>query len=114
MNKLKILVCTHKQSEYTRTEEPFFPIQAGKALHPDLDLGFTCDNTGDNISEKNDHYSELTVLYWGWKNIKDVEYIGLNHYRRYFDADLCSSLRKRFTISFVNLCSPSSLLLRSG
>ena len=53
-----------------------------------MDLGFTCDNTGDNISEKNDHYSELTVLYWGWKNIKDVEYIGLNHYRRYFDADI--------------------------
>jgi hypothetical protein len=30
----------------------------------------------------------LTVLYWGWKNIKNVEYLGLNHYRRYFNADI--------------------------
>jgi hypothetical protein len=51
-------------------------------------LGFACDNTGDNISDKNSHWSELTVLYWGWKNIKNVEYLGLNHYRRYFNADI--------------------------
>ena len=88
MEKLKILVCAHKKSDYTRTKEPFFPVQAGKALHPDLNLGFACDNTGDNISDKNSHWSELTVLYWGWKNIKNVEYLGLNHYRRYFNADI--------------------------
>ena len=46
-------------------------------------LGYTPDNTGENISSKNPNYCELTGLYWAWKNM-DYEYIGLCHYRRYF------------------------------
>ncbi len=46
-------------------------------------MGFTPDNTGDNISEKNKNYCELTALYWAWKNL-DADFIGLVHYRRYF------------------------------
>lgn len=84
---LKIIVCAHKADGHIKTDEPYFPLQVGKELHPELDLGFACDNTGDNISEKNPSYCELTALYWGWKNIHDVEYLGLNHYRRYFKVD---------------------------
>ena len=47
------------------------------------------DNTGDNISEKNVNYSEMTALYWVWKNelsgsedFETAEYIGMCHYRR--------------------------------
>jgi hypothetical protein len=47
------------------------------------------DNTGDNISEKNVNYSEMTALYWIWKNVlsghlkaESAEYIGMCHYRR--------------------------------
>lgn len=90
MKKLAILVCAHKKSNYTRNNDPFIAVQAGAALHSDLDLGFEKDNTGENISDKNSHWSEFTVLYWGWKNIKDVEYLGLNHYRRYFDCNINS------------------------
>lgn len=85
-NKLnvKILVCCHKQ-DVMATQEPYMPIHVGKALHPELDLGIQGDNTGDNISEKNGSYCELTGMYWAWKNLKDVDVIGLCHYRRYFD-----------------------------
>lgn len=64
------------------------PIQAGAALCSERAADILdCD--GENISEKNGNYSELTVLYWLWKNrliqeTKDagIEYYGLVHYRR--------------------------------
>lgn len=86
--KLAILVCCHKADENIRNYPPYKAIQVGAALHPEMDLGFMKDNVGDNISEKNMLYNELCAIYWAWKNMKDVEYVGLNHYRRYFDIDL--------------------------
>lgn len=86
MEKIKILVCCHKNDIFIRKDPPYFPIQVGKALRPDINLGFQCDDEGENISLKNSQYCELTALYWGWKNLQDVEYKGLCHYRRYFDC----------------------------
>ena len=52
------------------------------------------DNIGVNISEKNGNYSELTVLYWIWKNKLNIcgddvdesrQYFGLAQYRRFLD-----------------------------
>lgn len=42
------------------------------------------DDEGDNISELNPLYCELTTQYWAWKNV-DADYYGFCHYRRYFD-----------------------------
>lgn len=41
------------------------------------------DNIGDNISSKNYCYSDVTALYWYWKNIQ-CDIIGNNHYSKYF------------------------------
>ena len=86
--KITILVCAHKPDEHIRNYPPYKAIQVGAALHPEMDLGFLKDNVGDNISEKNPKYCELSAIYWGWKNLKNVEYAGLAHYRRYFDIDI--------------------------
>ena len=84
MNKnVKILVCCHKK-DLMVVQEPYLPIQVGKS-NAIIDLGIQGDDTGDNISHLNHSYAELTGLYWAWKNLKCVDYIGLCHYRRYFD-----------------------------
>lgn len=88
MDKIKIIVCAHKADSCTRDGGIYKAVQVGKNCNPTLDLGYTCDNEGDNISEKNPYYSEYTALYWGWKNLHNVEYSGLCHYRRYFDLDI--------------------------
>ena len=83
MSKIKIIVCCHKD-DIKASSEVYMPLHVGKAIS-DKDLGIACDNTGDNISNKNESFCELTGLYWAWKNLKDVDYVGLCHYRRYFD-----------------------------
>ncbi|VUX36225.1 Uncharacterised protein [Bifidobacterium longum subsp. infantis] len=79
-----VAVAAHKQ--YRMPDDPIYlPVQVGKALHEDVNLGFVGDDTGDSISGLNAWYSELTALYWIWKNI-DSRYKGLVHYRRHFAA----------------------------
>lgn len=92
----KILICCHKPCELPPDPDGLFlPVQVGAAIS-DVDLGMQRDDQVngepcDNISAKNKNYCELTALYWAWKNIKkiypNIEYIGLNHYRRYFSFD---------------------------
>ncbi|MFD1316963.1 DUF4422 domain-containing protein [Loigolactobacillus zhaoyuanensis] len=78
----KILVAAHKNYVMPADKALYLPVFVGKALHPDVNQTFQGDNTGDNISEKNSHYNELTAIYWAWKNL-DADAIGLVHYRRY-------------------------------
>lgn len=83
MNNLKLLVCCHKDDIIIK-DEPYLPIHVGKASSP-LTMGIQSDDIGDNISSRNPSFCELTGMYWAWKNLKNVDYIGLCHYRRYFD-----------------------------
>ena len=60
------------------------PVQVGCALRNDLFPWAWHDNDGENISDQNAMYCELTAQYWAWKNV-DAEYYGFCHYRRYFN-----------------------------
>ena len=83
MSNIKIFICAHKDVSLPQ-HLYFLPIQAGAALRDHID-GYQPDDEGDNISIKNPHFCELTCHYWAWKNLKNVDIVGLNHYRRYFD-----------------------------
>ena len=83
MANIKIFICAHKEVELPQHPH-FLPVQAGAALHDPIP-GYQPDNEGDNISAKNPHFCELTCHYWAWRNLKQVDIVGLNHYRRYFD-----------------------------
>lgn len=80
--KIKIIIATHKK--YTMPEDAIYlPLHVGKEGKEDL--GYTGDNTGDHISQRNASFCELTGLYWGWKNL-ECDYMGLAHYRRHFSV----------------------------
>ncbi|MGV0168884.1 DUF4422 domain-containing protein [Furfurilactobacillus sp. WILCCON 0119] len=87
----KIIVATHKNYQMPADKQLYLPVFVGKALHPDVNQTFQGDNTGDNMSEKNSSYNELTAVYWAWKNVS-ADAIGLVHYRRYLSEHKEKSL----------------------
>lgn len=96
-NDVTILVCCHKK-DYFYDGPGFLPIQVGKAI-ANVDLGIQGDGTGDNISAKNPNYCELTAHYWLWKNGPKTKYVGLSHYRRYFDFNR----KLPYGVPFINV-----------
>lgn len=118
MSSIKLLLAYHKPDVLLK-DDILTPIHAGRALAqrrlPDdsEDLKWLLENTigddsGDNISEKNASYNEMTALYWAWKHydeLGDPEYVGFMHYRRHFmfkDGD-------RTEYELTNLGSPEYL-----
>lgn len=77
-----VYVMNHKLGLQVGSGELYESLHVGKAVS-DLDLDMQGDDTGENISEKNKSFCELTGLYWIWKNTNH-EYVGLSHYRRFF------------------------------
>ena len=109
---IKLLIATHKQCELPN-DVIYLPVQVGKALHPELTLeGYQPDNEGENISEKNANFCELTAVYWGWKNL-NADYVGLVHYRRFLgirkEKDALKSILN--TLETHQLCSKYDIIL---
>lgn len=79
---IKILISCHKEIAYPKSEI-FLPIHVGAANAKRALAGIQPDNEGENISDRNFTYCELTAQYWAWKNL-EADYYGQCHYRRYF------------------------------
>lgn len=90
---IKIVIATHKPYVMPQ-DEIYLPVQVGS--DGKKSIGFQRDNEGDNISEKNPSFCELTGLYWAWKNLT-CDYLGLAHYRRHFTMSSKRILNKEKT-----------------
>ena len=71
-------VAMHK-AYHVRADNLYIPLCLGD-FHMEE---YLIEKEGENISHLNAKINECTALYWIWKNT-DTEYVGLNHYRRYF------------------------------
>lgn len=80
-------------------------LQVGAALTKERISELT-DNDGDNISERNRQFCELTGLYWIWKHAEE-DIIGLEHYRRHFL--LPDDWRERMLDNDIDVILPTPL-----
>lgn len=95
---LTVFVATHVKCD-PPNNPIYVPLHVGK--HGKPDLGYLGDDTGENISDLNFLYGELTGLFWIWQNIHDLDYVGLCHYRRYFINSQRQAMEKREYISLL-------------
>ena len=99
--KIKIFA-THTvgSNNYVLRNDIFEAVRGGACREETHTLQPDC--TGENISEKNPCYCELTTQYWAWKNV-DADYYGFIHYRRMlsfadreFGTDLWGNVRYEY------------------
>ena len=83
MKNTSMYVIMHKDAA-TPKKEGYISLLVGGAIGNIAKSAICRDDVGDNISEKNKSYCEMTGLYWIWKNDIESRYIGISHYRRYF------------------------------
>ena len=82
INELKMFVFHYKPGPIIFIKPYYFHVWAGKN-NSEISTELLGDDTGDNISEKNKYFSELTGIYWVWKN-QQADIVGSCHYRRFF------------------------------
>ncbi len=101
---ISIYVMTHK--DFIPPENPIYiPLHVGRALRKKASGHSSCssknnagvmrffgDDRGDNISARNDNFSELTGHYFVWKNDNDSDILGICHYRRYLISEKTENL----------------------
>ncbi len=80
-NNIRIYSFYYKNTIIPIANGIYFPVMAGNTFIQNQRM--TGDDSGESISEKNKYYSELTGIYWVWKNTKQ-DITGTCHYRRYF------------------------------
>ena len=88
----------------------FIPVHGGSEspVHDNdwMRTNLVPDNIGANISSLNPRLNENTSIYWVWKHYADgavgnPDWIGFNHYRRYFPPEKIRSLISSGKVDFV-------------
>ena len=94
-----IYAMTHKRFDESGLDlyKPLFVGAKGK----NNTYGYIRDDSGDNISHKNCYYSELTGLYWVYRNVTDMDIVGCCHYRRYLIDESENILSKEQIINYL-------------
>lgn len=95
------MVAAHKQFPMPK-KDGYMPVLVGAVRNYRPEINYQRDDDGENISVKNPNYNELTAVYWAWKNLKDVDAVGLVHYRRFFFDSKPYSLENVTSIKKVN------------
>ncbi|KZX38807.1 DUF4422 domain-containing protein, partial [Pediococcus acidilactici] len=104
---VKIMVAAHKEFPMPKERELYLPVLVGAKKNYKPGIDYQRDDDGENISEKNPNYNELTAIYWAWKNL-NVDAVGLVHYRRFL-----SKKRKRDLESILNKQDVEELLAKT-
>lgn len=79
------------------------------------DLAIYRDYDGVNISGDNLMYNEYCGFYWIWKNYPIKKYVGMNHYRRYYnDCNNLPDIGKIFERKRIILNTPIQLRVPQG
>lgn len=81
---IKMLVFHYKNGPRFPDKPCYMHIWAGKN-GASVPTELTGDDSGTSISSKNRYYSELTGLFWFWKN-QQADIVGTCHYRRFYTA----------------------------
>ncbi|WP_207082878.1 DUF4422 domain-containing protein [Nocardioides sp. S5] len=82
--KAHILIAAHKPYDFP-SDPIYTPIHVGSVGRDTVPHAIR-DDVGDQISDLNSTYCELTGLYWLWKNGPEADIYGLAHYRRFFSG----------------------------
>lgn len=83
-NSIRIYIFYYKNGLVLQIDPVYQPVMAGNAIIQEKS-SICGDDSGENISLKNPYYSELTGIYWVWKNTSQ-QITGSCHYRRFFTA----------------------------
>jgi len=98
--KVCIYAMTHKRFDESNMDL-YKPLFVGAKGKKDT-YGYIRDDEGDNISERNCYYSELTGMYWVYKNVTDMDIVGCCHYRRYLIDEKENILSKEQIIEYLS------------
>lgn len=105
----RLIVSSNRKYSLIHTPETVY-VEAGRKIrlknpgrYADADNKFLDslpfgDDSGDNISQRNPEWNELTVIYWAFRNYESLgspDYIGFEQYRRHFIFDEWKKVSER-------------------